>query len=168
MSFTDVLASSGAARGAIYHHFPGGKAQLVAEAAQRNGADVRAHLAALPASSPREVVEAFFAAIRPVLSASTAGAGSAVAAVTVGTAPGRDPGDEELRRVAATTFSSWTQALSDRLTTAGLPPGQAADLAVTLITLLEGAHVLCRAAGTLDPLDHVVRAAASLVPGTPE
>jgi prevent-host-death family protein len=40
MSFTDILASSsGAARGAIYHHFPGGKTQLVAEAAQRNGAE---------------------------------------------------------------------------------------------------------------------------------
>ena len=40
MSFTDVLASSGAARGAIYHHFPGGKTQIVTEAAARNGQDV--------------------------------------------------------------------------------------------------------------------------------
>ena len=28
-SFTEVLADSGAARGAIYHHFPGGKSELV-------------------------------------------------------------------------------------------------------------------------------------------
>jgi TetR/AcrR family transcriptional regulator, lmrAB and yxaGH operons repressor len=35
MSFTEVLERSGAARGAIYHHFPGGKNQLVAEAAAR-------------------------------------------------------------------------------------------------------------------------------------
>ncbi|MDQ2810908.1 MAG: TetR/AcrR family transcriptional regulator [Actinomycetota bacterium] len=165
MSFTDVLAGSGAARGAIYHHFPGGKAQLVAEAAQRNGADVQAHLAALPAGSPREVVEAFLAAVRPVLAASTTGAGCAVAAVTVGAAAGSDTDDERLRRMAATTFSSWSQALSNRLTAAGLPPGEAADLAVTLITLLEGAHVLCRAAGTLEPFDHTVRAAVNLVPG---
>jgi TetR/AcrR family transcriptional repressor of lmrAB and yxaGH operons len=53
MSFTEVLDSSGAARGAIYHHFPGGKAQLVTEAAARNGQDVRAHLATLPADSPK-------------------------------------------------------------------------------------------------------------------
>lgn len=45
MSFTEILTTSGAARGAIYHHFPGGKSQLVAEAAARNGADVRAQLA---------------------------------------------------------------------------------------------------------------------------
>ena len=55
MSFTEVLRESGAARGAIYHHFPGGKSQLVAEAAARNGQDVRDHLAALPAGNPVEV-----------------------------------------------------------------------------------------------------------------
>ena len=70
MSFTEVLDRSGAARGAIYHHFPGGKSELVAEAAARNGEDVRTHLAALPAGSPDEVVTAFLAAVRPVLARS--------------------------------------------------------------------------------------------------
>jgi TetR/AcrR family transcriptional repressor of lmrAB and yxaGH operons len=163
MSFTDVLAGSGAARGAIYHHFPGGKAQLVAEAARRNGDDVRAHLAALPASTPPEVVEAFFAAVRPVLAASAAGAGCAVAAVTVGAAPGGSTGDDQLLRVAAAAFSSWIQALAGRLADAGLSPEEASDLAATLITLLEGAHVLCRAAGTLEPFDRAARTAARLV-----
>ncbi|MEU3069077.1 hypothetical protein ABZ712_19585 [Streptomyces sp. NPDC006906] len=37
MSFTDVLTQSGAARGAIYHHFPGGKNQLATEAAVQHG-----------------------------------------------------------------------------------------------------------------------------------
>src|SRR6266487_777898 len=78
MSFTDVLRASGAARGAIYHHFPGGKTQLVAEAAAHNGHDVRAHLATLPSSSPLAVVEAFLAAVRPVVEASTTGGGCAV------------------------------------------------------------------------------------------
>ena len=166
MSFTDVLADSGAARGAIYHHFPGGKTQLVAEAAQSNGADVRTHLAALPAGSPPEVVEAFLAAVRPVLSASAAGAGCAVAAVTMGAAASSD---EQLHRLAATVFSSWAQALAGRLTAAGLPPQEAGDLAVTLIALLEGAHVLCRAAGTLEPFEQIARTAATLVRGrTPE
>src|SRR5215470_13224123 len=84
MSFTDVLLASGAARGAIYHHFPGGKAQLVAEAAARNGDDVRAHLAGLPAPTPQAAVDNFFSLIRPVLADSAAGAGCAVAAATVG------------------------------------------------------------------------------------
>ncbi|TCO60991.1 TetR/AcrR family transcriptional regulator [Actinocrispum wychmicini] len=156
MSFTEVLRDSGAARGAIYHHFPGGKAQIVAEAAARNGHDVQAHLARLPVDDPMMVVDSFLSAIRPVVRASTEGGGCAVAAVTV-----EDSG--ELRQVAATAFTSWVDQLAERLVTAGLPARDAADLATTLITLLEGAHVLCRAAGSLDPFEKTARAARALV-----
>src|SRR5947199_4686337 len=36
-SFSQVLERSGAPRGSIYHHFPGGKAQLVEEATRYAG-----------------------------------------------------------------------------------------------------------------------------------
>ena len=160
MSFTEVLRDSGAARGAIYHHFPGGKAQMVAEAAARNGHDVRAHFAELPADTPRAVVEAFLAGIRPVAEASTTGGGCAVAAVTIE----GEADDGTLREVAAGAFASWIDQLTERLTTSGLPPRDAADLATTLITLLEGTQVLCRAAGNLEPFDRTVRTALALVP----
>lgn len=164
MSFTDVLRDSGAARGAIYHHFPGGKAQLVAEAAERNGADVRANLAALPAGDPVTVVTAFLEAVRPVLAASMTGGGCAIAAITVG-AGGRDFGEVDLRRIAADIFASWSQALTGLLESAGLPRAEAADLATTLITLLEGAHIMCRAAGNLVPFEQVARSTVTLVRG---
>ena len=156
MSFTDVLRSSGAARGAIYHHFPGGKNQLVGEAATRNGHDVRAALAELPSGSPQAVVGAFLAAVRPVVLASAAGGGCAVAAVGIGT------DEEALREVAAGAFASWVEQLAERLATAGLPPETATDLATTLIVLLEGAHVLCRAAGDIQPFDRAARTAVLL------
>ncbi|MFJ9846525.1 TetR/AcrR family transcriptional regulator [Kitasatospora sp. NPDC101155] len=162
MSFTDILASSGAARGAIYHHFPGGKAQLVAEAAERNGCEVRARLAALPVEDgPSEVVEAFLELVRPVLAASAAGGGCAVAAVTVGA--GAEADDAMLRQVASTAFASWVDQLAERLTAAGLGSDATRGLAATLITLLQGAHVLCRAAGDLEPFEQVARTAKSLV-----
>jgi hypothetical protein len=99
-------------------------------------------------------------AVRPAVQASTAGGGCAVAAVTVHA--GADDDNEALRQVATTAFDAWTDQLAERLTTAGLTPGDAADLAVMLITLLEGAHVMCRAAGTLQPFEHAVRAATAL------
>jgi AcrR family transcriptional regulator len=160
MSFTEILLASGAARGAIYHHFPGGKAQLAAEAAARNGADVRAFLAGLPTDHPVIVVEAFLAAVRPVVAASARGGGCAVAAVTV--AAGADAGSGELRQVAASAFASWADQLAERLSAAGLAPGEAADLAAMLIALLEGAHVLCRAAADLEPFDRAARTAVAL------
>jgi TetR/AcrR family transcriptional regulator, lmrAB and yxaGH operons repressor len=163
MSFTEVLQDSGAARGAIYHHFPGGKAQLVAEAAARNGQDVRDFLGALPADSPQVVVQAFLAAVRPVVQESASGGGCAVAAVTVDA--GLDSEGDALRQIAATAFESWIAQLAERLTTAGLSPAAASGLATTLITLLEGAHVLCRAAGTIEPFDQAARTAIDLTAG---
>jgi AcrR family transcriptional regulator len=160
MSFTEVLGASGAARGAIYHHFPGGKAQLVAEAATLRGEEVRARLASLPADDPSTVVTGFLALVRPVVELSARGGGCAVAAVTVDAEPGQD---DSLLEVAATAFTSWITQLAERLTVAGLTPAEAADLATTLITLLEGAHVLCRATGTLQPFDSVTRTAQALV-----
>jgi TetR/AcrR family transcriptional repressor of lmrAB and yxaGH operons len=160
MSFTDVLADSGAARGAIYHHFPRGKTELAAEAVTRNGADVRAHLATLPTGSPSEVVESFIVAVQPVLAASATGGGCAVAAVTVGDT--RHDGDG-LRDLAAATFRTWISTLADRLSTAGLPTRDAEDLATLLLTLLEGAHVLCRAARSLEPYEQIARTAMDLV-----
>lgn len=159
MSFTDVLASSGAARGAIYHHFPDGKKQLVAEAAERNGKDVLAHLAGLPATTPRQVVEAFLAQIRPVVAAASQGSGCAIAAITVRL----DDDSEDLCRVAATAFASWTAQLADSLTAAGLPPARAGEVASLMIAMLEGAQVVCRATGDLAPFDRAANAMAGLL-----
>ena len=160
MSFTDVLRASGAARGAIYHHFPGGKAQLVAEAAARNGQDVQAYLGTLGAGSPQAVVEAFLAAVRPVVAASAGGGGCAVAAITV--PAGTDDDGDTLRQVAASAFASWTSELAGLLAASGLPPAEAGDLATLLITVLEGAHIMCRAAGTIEPFDQAARIATTL------
>lgn len=160
MSFTDVLAASGAARGAIYHHFPGGKAQIVAEAAALNGHDVRARLAALPADSPPAVVTAFLDAVRPAVRASADGGGCAVAAITVPAGTAAD--NDALRQVAATALASWGDQLTERLTTGGLAPAEAADLAALLIALMQGAHVTCRAAGTTEPFEQAARAAVLL------
>jgi AcrR family transcriptional regulator len=157
MSFTEILTATGAARGAIYHHFPGGKSELVAEAATRSGEDVRAVLDTLPGDTPTAVLENFVDLVRPVVAASAAGGGCAVAAVTV------DPESEELRHIAAAAFDSWTGALAARLDAAGLPVVAADELATTLITLLEGAHVLCRAAGRVDPFERMARTALTLV-----
>ncbi len=90
--------------------------------------------------------------------ASACGGGCAVAALTVGT----DSGDDALRQIAADAFGSWVGQLAERLTAAGLPSAEAADLATLLITLLEGAHVMCRAVGTVEPFDRAARMAIAL------
>ncbi|MFE6868165.1 TetR/AcrR family transcriptional regulator [Kitasatospora sp. NPDC057692] len=163
MTFSDVLAESGAARGAIYHHFPGGKQQLALEAARRHGEDVRGYLRELPAHTPREVVEAFLGSVRPVVQASAEGGGCAIAAVTVdGGAAIADQGG--LCAVAAEAFAGWEGELAGKLAEAGMGSAQAAGLATLMIATLEGAHVLCRAAGSVAPFDRAAEALLSALP----
>jgi TetR/AcrR family transcriptional repressor of lmrAB and yxaGH operons len=158
-SFTEVLEASGAARGAIYHHFPGGKVQLVAEAASANAEDVRVTLLALPGDTPLQLVRSFLEVVRPVVQASASGSGCAVAAVTLGA----DVADRRLGDVARAAFESWTNALAERLIGAGMTANDATELATTLLILLEGAHVLTRADGSVEPFDRAARTMLALV-----
>ena len=160
MSFTDVLRASGAARGAIYHHFPGGKSQLVAEAATDNGNEVRALLAQLPAENAAAVVSGFLSLIRPVVQESAKGAGCAVAAAAMARSA---PDHDEPHVAAAAAIGSWINEIAGRFAVAGLADDEAHELASSLITMLEGAHVLARATGGIDYFDQAARAFTALI-----
>src|SRR5437868_15427395 len=59
-SFSEVLARSGAPRGSIYHHFPGGKSQLIEEATRYAGEFTASGLAAaLAREDPVAAIQAF-------------------------------------------------------------------------------------------------------------
>jgi AcrR family transcriptional regulator len=170
MSFTNVLRESGAARGAIYHHFPGGKDQLVEEAATGHGHEVRALLAQLPAVSPAGVTRAFLALIRPVVLESASGSGCAVAAAAMASSgsdhdrlDGARLRGAALHNAAATAIGSWIDELAGRFVAAGLADAEARGLATSLIAILEGAHVLARATGGVDSFDETARMFTALV-----
>ncbi|MGE0219457.1 TetR/AcrR family transcriptional regulator [Mycolicibacterium sp.] len=144
-SFTDVLAASGAARGAIYHHFPEGKVELATHAVEWTGRRVRAEIESIDEDSPSAVLRSFVDHIRPVVEQATTGTSCAVAAVTAESSPSHP----SLTAAADTAFQSWVEALGDRLRAAGATPEQARSTAQLMIAFLEGSLVLARASGTL-------------------
>jgi TetR/AcrR family transcriptional repressor of lmrAB and yxaGH operons len=159
-SFSDITEQSGAARGVIYHHFPEGKAQLVHEAVVRQGESVLGHLRGLEASSASELVDRFLEAVRYVVGESANGSSCAVAAAAL---EGSDP---SLAREADGVFRAWVAELTSRLVGLGARRSVAADLATSMIVLLQGAHVLARASGTDDGLAssaRVLRAATTIL-----
>ncbi len=160
-SFTEVVASSGAARGAIYHHFPDGKHELTREAVTWTGQRVRRNIAALEGTGPAEVVGEFLDRIRGIVADASAGRSCAVAAVVVEAGQR----DEELTAAAATALRSWVQALQDRLIELGASPLSARQAATLLIVFLEGTQVLCRAVGDLAPFDDARAAVERSVAG---
>ena len=85
-SFSDVLADSGAPRGSIYHHFPGGKKQLAEDAIGWTSQQVLAHLRACPAGTPSGVLACFIDLWRQSVQASGGSSGCPVAGVAIDTA----------------------------------------------------------------------------------
>ena len=83
-SFGDVIDHSGAPRGSIYHHFPGGKTQLVEDAVRYAGEYIVGTIdRAAEDGDPVKVLRAFTAAWRRVLEDSDFRAGCPVVAVAV-------------------------------------------------------------------------------------
>lgn len=150
-ALSDVLAHSGAPRGSIYHHFPGGKAQLV-EAATRaaGGALADGMVAALEAEDPLVALRAFADGWRVVLRASDFGAGCPVVAVAV--EGDRNPG---ARAAAGEAFASWQAKLAGALERRGVDGERAASLATLAVAAIEGAVVLARAQRSEAPLERV-------------
>jgi AcrR family transcriptional regulator len=152
-SFSQVLERSGAPRGSIYHHFPGGKAQLVEEATRYAG-DVVVKLLADAAErhdDPVAAVDAIADFWRTVLYDSDFAAGCPVLAATLES--NRSPAAREAARDA---FERWEQLYADMLSRAGVPEERARSLASIAISAVEGAIILSRAQRSSAPLERAV------------
>ena len=153
-SFTDVLAASGAARGAIYHHFPDGKDELAGHAVTWTGRRVRDQFAALEAGDTDAVLRRFIDLIRPVVAQAAGGTSCAVAAGATEAAPSQ----AALTSAAGEALQSWVDALGARLRQAGASPANARATAQLMIAFLEGSLILARATGSAAPFEETARA----------
>jgi AcrR family transcriptional regulator len=149
-SFAEVLAESGAPRGSIYHHFPKGKEQLTNEAIELVSERLLAYLRAGPSDTPEHVLAYFIDLWRRVVVASNGTAGCAVAGVAV------DTNDEPIvMDHVRDIFRSWINELARQLERAGKSPQQSVSTARTALAAMEGALILCRAEGSVEPLNDV-------------
>jgi TetR/AcrR family transcriptional regulator, lmrAB and yxaGH operons repressor len=153
-SFSEVLDLTGAPRGSVYHHFPGGKTELITAAVELVGRRLVQALESKPDLTVGETVRAFSAMWRQVLVGLDLRGGCAVAAVTM------SADDPVLLEAAAAVFRTWTGSLAGALRRGGLTPTGARRLATTVIASTEGALLLSRAERTMKPFDDV---AAQLV-----
>jgi TetR/AcrR family transcriptional regulator, lmrAB and yxaGH operons repressor len=150
-SFSAVLDHSGAPRGSIYHHFPGGKAQLVEEATRFGGDFIAAGLAtALAEEDPVAAVQRFCQSWREVLGESDFTAGCPVVAATL--EGERTPA---ARDAAGAAFGRWEELLREAFERHGIGAVRAASLATLAVAAIEGAIVVARAQRSNEPLERV-------------
>ncbi|MFD1939906.1 TetR/AcrR family transcriptional regulator [Nonomuraea mangrovi] len=152
-----VIAASGAPRGSLYFHFPGGKEQLVGESVRRAGQEIGAAMAELAGagSSAEEFVAGVLDWLGERLEESGWRKGCPVATVALEMAATSDP----LQEVCSEVYTGWEAALRELL---GDRP-DADDLAVTILALVEGALLLARAHRDREPLRRVRRRIAVLL-----
>jgi AcrR family transcriptional regulator len=158
-SIDDVLRHSGAPRGSVYHHFPGGREQLLREATDYAGEFVAGALERTPQDDPLASLDAFLEGYRADLVANDFRTGCPIVAVAV-----ESRGDDsDLHEHAAAAFALWQRLLADRFAAAGIDAARVDDLALMIISAVEGALILSRARRDAAPLDSVRRQLRALL-----
>ncbi|WP_424186853.1 TetR/AcrR family transcriptional regulator [Actinokineospora sp. G85] len=153
VSVDAVLAHSGAPRGSVYHHFPGGRDELLLTAARTAADNVGRRLAAAP--DGRAVLAGLVGFWRKVLTTSDFKATCPVIAMAV------NPRDDlpAAHALVQETFANWRTQIATAL---GTPDDD--DLATFILSTLEGAIVLCRAQRDTRPLDIAEARLSALLP----
>jgi TetR/AcrR family transcriptional regulator, lmrAB and yxaGH operons repressor len=162
-SFSDVLADSGAPRGSIYHHFPGGKKQLAQDAIGWTSEQILAYLQACPATTPSGVLAWFIDLWRQSVQTSGGSSGCPVAGIAIDTGSATD----DLIDAARGAFAQWTSLLASQLEAAGVPAHRAGPIATTSLAAMEGALILCRAERSSEPLETTAQELMKLLPSGP-
>lgn len=151
----DVVAHADAPRGSLQHYFPGGKDQLIAEAARWGGryaADrVGRFVAGLAEPTPGGLFAAMVAQWRAEFQAEGFAAGCPVAASVADCA-----GNSTVRAAAVDAFDGWTGAVAEALRAMGVPDPRTRALATLMVSALEGAILMSRARRDVQPLDTAV------------
>jgi AcrR family transcriptional regulator len=155
-----VLADSGAPRGSVYHHFPGGRNELIRAAVEVAGDRMRETMErASDGAGPQEALAAFAGFWKSRLEASGFRDGCPIVAAAVDGQHLVPEAEEAVRNV----FARWQDLLTAAFTRAGRSPEQAAALATLGISAVEGAVLLCRLQRGVQPLDDVLAQLAPLL-----
>nr|HEX4318529.1 TetR/AcrR family transcriptional regulator [Kofleriaceae bacterium] len=154
-----IVAESGAPRGSIYFHFPGGKDELATRALDAAGAAWRARIDAVIAAAPDlgAAVRAVCELLADDLAASDYQDGCPVAAVAL-----ENP-SPVVRDAIAAHYERWLAAIAARAGGAQLGRG----IATFVLASIEGALLLAKATRSKQPLHTVGAMLAALSSSAP-
>jgi TetR/AcrR family transcriptional repressor of lmrAB and yxaGH operons len=146
----DVVARSGAPKGSLYFHFPGGKEELAVAAMERSAAQLGEGMARILDSSDDvdEAIGRLIEALAAGLAESQFADGCPIATVALETAGESEP----LRMAARAAFDSWLEILAARLRAGGLDGALAERRALLVLAAIEGGLILARVRRDVAPL----------------
>jgi AcrR family transcriptional regulator len=145
-----IVAAANAPFGSLYHFFPGGKEQLGEEVIRSSGALYIQLFASIAMQAPDvlEAVRGFFSGAAETLRETDYADACPIATVALEVASTNEP----MRQATADVFDSWIDGASAYFIAAQIPPERARALSFSMLSLLEGAFVFCRALRSTEPL----------------
>ncbi|MEV4264014.1 helix-turn-helix domain-containing protein [Kribbella sp. NPDC049584] len=152
-AISDVLERSGAPKGSVYFHFPGGKSQLAVEAAALHAHEqVRMidELAAESSSAP-DLISRYVDAGRDGMLASGYSRGCGLAPLV--TEGAHD--SEEIAETSARGFAEMVDRVTFHFVAFGIDRASARSLADAMIAGVEGALITARALHSTSPWDSI-------------
>lgn len=155
-SFAEVLDVTGASRGSTYHHFPGGKDELIEAALEVASQRAFEAIEGTSGQPPQVVMERFVGMWRHLLTVTDQRAGCAVLAVTVAT------DSDALRQRTGEIFAQWRTRLAGLFIAGRLSARDAESLAALAISATEGAVALARAEHSMEPFELVAERLVAL------
>ncbi|MGH3519025.1 MAG: TetR/AcrR family transcriptional regulator [Haloechinothrix sp.] len=159
VSIDAVLSHSGAPRGSVYHHFPGGRNELIVSAVRQAGDYIGALIdQVVNDADSHTALQRFVGLWKQLLVDSDYRAGCPVVALAVDNREDLPEASGVVREI----FACWHDKLRDLLVANGVPADRARRLATLAVAAIEGAVILCRAERSADPLDQVVTEIAPL------
>lgn len=152
-SMRDIVEHAQAPRGSIYHHFPGGKAELANAATAMAGGFIERILGeVLDDSDPATAIATFVDYWKQALTRRDFADGCPVAAAAISSEETSGARDQ-----AGRAFARWQEQIAVALVEHGDTPDAAADRAGLAIAAVEGALIMARAQQSTEPLERVAR-----------
>jgi TetR/AcrR family transcriptional repressor of lmrAB and yxaGH operons len=156
----ELLEKSGAPRGSLYFHFPGGKEEIGIEAVKRVGETVAGQFRALHDSGVDmdTYVHRVFRATAKGIEERDYKASCPIAAIAAEMGASNPQLNETVRRV----FADWEKEIAYAAEARGMSTRNAADFASAMLSAIEGAMVISKAQGKSAPHTNAARALKAL------
>ena len=150
---SELIEHSDVSRRSLYVNFPGGKSELMADAAKSAGKTMTDLLSDLVSEARVDAaLPAFGSWWAETLRASGFTRGCPMVAAILGRAEAPDAAD-----AARATLNDWVDVIKARLEMDGIDVAESRSLAVTIVAGIEGAVLMCLAEQSVEPLDQAVR-----------
>ncbi len=146
----EIVKESGSPKGSLYHYFPAGKEQIVAEAVLESGRETaeRIRLELGKSSSVSKSVYDFVLMVAEHVELSGFAAGSPLTAVAMETATQ----SERINLACREAYGMLQLAFKEKLLEGGFTKAKAEELATFITAAIEGGIILSRTHHTADPL----------------